>query len=171
MAAQKILSCYPDYGKLSPEYSVNLVDLLATYDEPMLVKLCDLRTGIVSKCKFPPVPADIVSFCESAERDELFKIDAAERDRDRKAVEAEEERRREWWKGREAKLAIARETYPDAFLLPDGIIARHVREEYVRGGPAPRVEHPSGGRVTGLKPLRQSHRAVEELMATLKDKP
>lgn len=165
MAAQKILSCYPDYGKLPPEYAVNLVDLLATYPEEMLVKLCDLRTGIVSICKFPPVPADIVAFCEAADRAELFKIDAAEREQDRKAVEAEEERRRKWWAGREAKLAIALKTYPDAFLLPDGTLARYRVEEYRPGPPVPRIEHPTGaGKTIGLKPLRQSHRTVEELL-------
>lgn len=141
MAAKKILSCYPDYGKLPPEYVVNLADVLATYSEPTLVALCDLRTGIVSKCKFPPTVADVVDFCDRHEERERFMADAAEV---QVAAERARVEREEWWRGREAALVRAREKYPKAFLLPDGTLAQPRIEEYRPSQPV-RIERPTGG--------------------------
>lgn len=141
MAAKKILSCYPDYGKLPPEYVVNLADVLATYSEPVLVALCNLRTGIVSKCKFPPTVADVVSFCDAFEAQVKFTAEA-----DAAAATAEKARieREEWWRAREAALLRAKEKYPNAFLLPDGTLAQRHIDEYRPAQPV-RIERPSLG--------------------------
>lgn len=58
--AEAILSCYPDIGKATPEYIVNLIDVLATFPLYVLAALADLRTGIPAQCQYMPTVADIV---------------------------------------------------------------------------------------------------------------
>lgn len=67
-AAEKILSCYPDYDKATPEYIVNLIDCMATFPTTTLAKLCDLRTGIPARCPYLPTLADVVQIGNEFER-------------------------------------------------------------------------------------------------------
>lgn len=59
-AAERILSCYPDGGKATPEYIVNLIDVIATYPNHVVAALTDLRTGIPAFCQFIPTVSDVV---------------------------------------------------------------------------------------------------------------
>jgi hypothetical protein len=55
---------YPDYRSAPPEYLVSLTDLLKTYPEWALIRLCDIRTGVTTKTKFLPTPKDVIDFVE-----------------------------------------------------------------------------------------------------------
>jgi hypothetical protein len=67
MAATKILRCYPDYGKAPPEYVASLMAALDRYPIDIIAKLTDLQTGLPGKCRFLPVPADVVDMAEKLE--------------------------------------------------------------------------------------------------------
>lgn len=115
-----ILACYPDFGKAPPEYAVNLIDVLATYPEKMLVKFCDLRTGIAARCRYLPTIADIVEAGEAIEKAENLAV--WEREWYEKAVEKEAlaakfaEERAEFEAAQKAKLIEARKKHPTAYL-------------------------------------------------------
>lgn len=118
-AAQMILSCYPDFGKAPPEYIVNLIDLLSTYPSGILVKLCDLRTGVVSQCSFLPTIADIVKMADYWEELDSLAIEAEEKEKTRR-IAAEE--KANFIKAQEVKLVEARKKHPTAILDVDGRI-------------------------------------------------
>lgn len=67
MAAEKILSRYPDYGKTSREYIGSLAELLATYPDDTLRTVVDQRIGVSARCKFLPTHADIIEYVERLE--------------------------------------------------------------------------------------------------------
>lgn len=84
--AEKILFCFPDYGKAPDEYLGNLTALLAEYPEDVQDALADRKTGIPSKVQFLPTVAAIV---EMAEQLMAAKAKAARFDRIRaRAVES-----------------------------------------------------------------------------------
>lgn len=117
MAAKMILACYPDYGKAPPEYVVNLIDVLSTYPESVMVRLCDLRTGIPAKCAFLPTVAEIVAMGDGFESYDRAIADMVARDEQaRIAAEAQAL----WWKDREEKLASAKVEFPNAYLDSEG---------------------------------------------------
>lgn len=63
MAAQRILCCYPDYGKAPPEYLVSLMTALEKYPVEVIARLADQRGGIPAKCKqFLPTVGDVVEW-------------------------------------------------------------------------------------------------------------
>lgn len=112
-----ILACYPDYGKAPPEYVVNLIDVISTYPESVMVRLCDLRTGIASKCTFLPTVAEIVAMGNGFEAWDRLAADMAAREEEaRIAAEAQAL----WWKDREQKLALAKVEFPNAYLDSEG---------------------------------------------------
>jgi len=119
-----IFSCYPDYGKAPPEYIVNVIDVLATFPEWVLVKLCDLRTGIPARCNFLPTVADVVKAGDRIILEENLRVEQekalAAAEVLRLAAEAEHKKRAAWWKTREAALVKAKVKYPNAFLAADG---------------------------------------------------
>lgn len=111
-AAQMILSCYPDYGKAPPEYIVNLIDVLATFPSHALVRLVNLREGIVARCNYLPSIAEVVEMGESfASLMEDQRLD------DLAAKRAEEERARA-----ADLLEKARKKYPTAFIDANGML-------------------------------------------------
>jgi hypothetical protein len=111
-AAQMILSCYPDYGKAPPEYIVNLIDVLSTYPSHVLVRLVDLRTGIVAKSSYLPAIADVVALADSYS--EVLE--------DERLARLTEERREQERKRGEELLSKARKTHPTAFLDVNGML-------------------------------------------------
>lgn len=114
-----VLSCYPDFGKAPPEYVVNLIDVLSTYPEKTLVKLCDLRTGVVSKCPYLPTVADIVRMADGFESLDRLIEEATARDNHAR-IAAEE--RANFMKAQEAKLVEAKKKHPTAQLDSAGRI-------------------------------------------------
>lgn len=66
-AAEKVLSRYPDYGKVSREYVAGIAELLADYPEDVLSTLCDKRIGISAVERFIPAPAAFVEYLEKLE--------------------------------------------------------------------------------------------------------
>lgn len=60
----KILRCYPDYGKAPTEYVANLMAVLDRYPVEIIMQLADVRTGLPGKCKFLPVPAEVVEMAD-----------------------------------------------------------------------------------------------------------
>ena len=60
-AAKKILSGYPDFGKASPEYVVNLAESLSYLSEAELAIVLHPVTGVAARCKFLPTFADIMA--------------------------------------------------------------------------------------------------------------
>lgn len=111
-AAQMILSCYPDYGKAPPEYIVNLIDVLATFPSHVLVRMVNLREGIVARCNYLPSIAEVVEMGESfASLMEEQRLDdlAAKRAEDERAKAAE-------------LLEKARQKYPTAFIDANGML-------------------------------------------------
>ena len=59
--AEKILRCFPDYGKAGPHYVIGIVELVEQYPPHIQDAFADLRTGIPSRCKFLPTIADFVT--------------------------------------------------------------------------------------------------------------
>lgn len=111
-AAQMILSCYPDYGKAPPEYIVNLIDVLSTFPSYVLVRLVNLREGLVARCTYLPSIAEVVEMAEGfAALMEEQRLD------DLAAKRAEEERAKS-----ESLLAKARQKYPTAFIDANGML-------------------------------------------------
>jgi hypothetical protein len=115
-----ILSCYPDYGKTSPEYIMRITETLATFPEWVLVEMCDLRTGVSAQCEFLPTVAAITTAGESIMRQRELLIE-----QQKQADEAEV--KKQWQaeeladqmalhKQREAALLRAREKYKTAYL-------------------------------------------------------
>lgn len=56
------MSTYLDYGKTTDNYTIDIIDLIASYPSDIQARLADLKTGIRSKCKFLPGIADITEF-------------------------------------------------------------------------------------------------------------
>lgn len=107
-----ILSCYPDFGKAPPEYIVNLIDVLATYPSHVLVRLVNLRDGIVAKCTYLPAVAEIVALADSY----------SETLEDARLAKLAETRKEQEAKRGEELLAKAREKHPTAFLDVHGML-------------------------------------------------
>jgi hypothetical protein len=63
-AALKILSSYPDYGKVPASYVAALVEVLKEYSESVIIALEHPTTGIRGKCKYLPTVADIVEVAD-----------------------------------------------------------------------------------------------------------
>jgi len=70
MAAQRIIACYPDYGKAPPEYLGSLMRALETYSVDVMARLADLRTGVPSKVKYLPTIADVIELGNKLAEDE-----------------------------------------------------------------------------------------------------
>ncbi len=62
--AKQVLGAFPDYAKTTPEYTLAIVRVIASYPPWVQSKLADLRTGIPAKCKFLPTVADIVEMAD-----------------------------------------------------------------------------------------------------------
>jgi len=62
--AEKILFCFPDYGKAPDEYLGNLTALLAEYPDDVQEALADRKTGVASKTQYLPTVAVIVEMAE-----------------------------------------------------------------------------------------------------------
>lgn len=119
-AAVMILSCYPDYGKTSPQYIARITEAMATFPEWVLVEMCNLRTGIPATCEFLPTVAAITKAGEEI-------MSARERDIEARA-ETEKKQTEEQWKEqfeaeqvalaeqRKAALGRARQKYKTAYL-------------------------------------------------------
>lgn len=58
------MAIYPDYSKAPSTYVLAITEILSTYDEDVLKAICDLKTGIPSRCQFLPTVADITKFVE-----------------------------------------------------------------------------------------------------------
>jgi hypothetical protein len=119
-AAVMILSCYPDYGKTSPQYIARITEAMATFPEWVLVEMCNLRTGIPATCEFLPTVAAIAKAGEEI-------MAAKEQDIEHRQQEAEAEAQRQWDADAAAErerlaaqkagdLARAREKYKTAYL-------------------------------------------------------
>lgn len=54
-----MLTRYPDYGKANPGYVLGLVEVMSVYPPDIQAVIAHPTTGIVSRCKYPPTPADI----------------------------------------------------------------------------------------------------------------
>lgn len=140
-----ILSCYPDFGKVPPEYVVNLVDLLSTYSEPTLVKLCDLRTGVASQCAYIPALAEIVKMADYIE-------DAADLE-NLERIRAEE--RANFMRAAESRLVEAKKRHPTAQLDSEGRIFYFPDLEKEKKTPTPeQIEQ--GEKVTQVHLLHQT---------------
>lgn len=126
-----IFACYPDYGKAPPEYAVNVIDVISTFPEWVMVDLCNLRTGIPAKCKFLPTVADIVRMGEDLIADQQLKDMVAEKEAEEYAKQKAADEHKVWWQGREAALVKARAKYPTAFLNPDGSLMYYPEREKV----------------------------------------
>lgn len=147
-----ILSCYPDFGKAPPEYVVNLIDVLSTYPEKTLVKLCGLRTGIVSQCAFLPSVAEIVRMADGFEAiDRLVEEQAEQETRDRIAAEE----RANFMKAQEVRLVEARKKHPTAQLDANGKIFFFPDLEKEKKTPT-LVEVEQGAKVTQRDLLHQT---------------
>lgn len=78
--AEKILRCFPDYGKWGPHYVIGLVELIEQYPDHIQDAFADLRNGIPARCKFLPTIADFVVMAgeimsaEDAKAKELSRI-------------------------------------------------------------------------------------------------
>ena len=116
-AAQMILSCYPDYGKVPPEYIVNLIDVLATYPSHILPQLCDLRQGIPAQCRYIPAVADIVGLADAILDSEAAAQEAQQLENQR---QVQAEKTAEQTALNESRLAKARKKYRTAYLADDG---------------------------------------------------
>lgn len=132
-----ILSCYPDYGKAPPEYAVNITDVLASFPEWAMVKLCNLREGIPAKCKFLPTVADIVQMGDAIIAARQF---TEETERLRQEAADVAEAHRVWWEGRLLALEKAKKKYPDrdVFLANDGALM--ARAVVIAPAPKPKGE-------------------------------
>lgn len=62
---RNVLRCYPDYGKAPPEYVASLMAVLETFPLEVIEELGNIRRGLPAKCKWLPVPADIVEMGEA----------------------------------------------------------------------------------------------------------
>jgi hypothetical protein len=75
--AGKILNAYPDYAKATPGYTAAIVEVMAGYSETVQARLADKHMGILSRCKFLPVVAEIVelgnAFADADARSEKHK--------------------------------------------------------------------------------------------------
>lgn len=130
-----ILSCYPDFGKAPPEYVVNMIDLLSTYPDKTLVKLCDLRTGIVSQCAFLPSLAEIIRLAADIEIvDQMMQAEKEYATAER--IKTEE--RANFMKAQEAKLIEVRKIHPTAQLDKEGRIIFFPDLEKAKQKPTPK---------------------------------
>jgi hypothetical protein len=69
-----IISSYPpDLAREAKQYAVALMAHVEQYPIRIIERLCDYRTGIQTRSKFPPTIADIVAFCsEQIERERIM---------------------------------------------------------------------------------------------------
>ena len=124
---------------------VNLIDLLSTYSDETLVKLCDLRTGVVSQCPFLPTVAEIVRLGDYNEK--MAEMIVAARIKD--------EERANFIKAQEFKLVEARKKHPTAQLDAQGKIFFFPYLEKQKKTPT-LVEVEQGAKVTQRDLLHQT---------------
>ena len=60
--AKSILGSYRDSPTATKEYTVAILQVIASYPPDIQSRMADLRTGIPAKCKFLPTVAEIVEF-------------------------------------------------------------------------------------------------------------
>lgn len=60
-AVAMILGCYPDYGKVPPQYVASLVMVVETLADPIIDRLASRTTGIASRCTHLPTVAEITA--------------------------------------------------------------------------------------------------------------
>lgn len=72
--AKRLLAGRPDYAGASGQYLAEIGEVVAGYEPDMQAKILDLKTGVPSRCKYLPTPADIAEFVRAeAERLDQFK--------------------------------------------------------------------------------------------------
>ena len=72
--AKRLLAGRPDYAGASGQYLAEIGEVVAGYEPDMQAKIVDLKTGVPSRCKYLPTPADIAEFVRAeADRLDQFK--------------------------------------------------------------------------------------------------
>ena len=60
MNAEKMVKCFPDYGKAPHEYLSSITLIMAEYAAHIQERICDLKFGLPSRLKFLPTVSDVV---------------------------------------------------------------------------------------------------------------
>ncbi len=62
--AERMLLCFPDYGKAPPDYVKSIAEVMGSYPPEVQERLANRIHGIPARCKYLPTCADIAAFVE-----------------------------------------------------------------------------------------------------------